>query len=663
MTFPKDGRCRVVVERISPEIDAGRFSIKRVVGDTVRVEVDAFVDGHDEIRVVLLHKRADETHWHRQTMQALGNDRWLAEFTVDRMGHFNYTVEASVDRFRTWRHALKKRLEAEQDVSLDRLAGEALLSAVLSRADKTGRSKLTSWLSVVRDGSVNDLKELVVSADLLDLMDAFQEAEFPTRYPRELTVWVDRPKARFSTWYELFPRSATSSPSRHGTFRDVIDRLPYVHSMGFDVLYLPPVSPIGTSFRKGKNNALTANPDDVGSPWAIGAVEGGHTDILPALGTLADFHELVQEAGKLGIDVALDIAFQCAPEHPWVTEHPEWFRKRPDGSIQYAENPPKKYQDIYPLDFESSDWKGLWKALKEVFESWIERGVTIFRVDNPHTKAFPFWEWCIAELRKQHPETLFLAEAFTRPKVMYQLAKLGFSQSYTYFAWRHTAWDLREYLTELTTTEVHDYFRPNFWPNTPDILTEELQHGGRAAFQRRLVLAATLTANYGIYGPPFEHCWSAPREPGSEEYLDSEKYQIRTHDLDRPDSLRHFIARVNRIRRENPALQTDDRLVFHDVDNPRLLCYSKSTPCGANTVLVVVNLDSHNVESGFVQIDLAALHLTENEEFLARDLLNDQEYIWRGSRNYVELSPFATSAHIFQIRRRRHTTDGEVRFD
>ncbi len=424
-----------------------------------------------------------------------------------------------------------------------------------------------------------------------------------TTYERTLQLRVDRPRARYSSWYELFPRSASPDPDRHGTFDDVVDRLPYVASMGFDVLYLPPIHPIGVAHRKGRNNATAAGPDDVGSPWAIGSAEGGHKSIHPELGTMDDFRRLVAACGDHGLELALDIAFQCSPDHPYVTEHPEWFRHRPDGTIQYAENPPKKYQDIYPFDFETSDPEGLWTELRSVFEFWIDEGVRIFRVDNPHTKSFPFWEWVIGELTAEHPDLIFLAEAFTRPKVMYELAKVGFTQSYTYFAWRHHKWEIEQYYDELFTTEVADFFRSNAWPNTPDILTEYLQHGGRSRFAQRLVLAATLSANYGIYGPAFELQVHQPR-PGAEEYLDNEKYERRVWDLDAPQSLRSFIARVNRIRAEHPALQQDRSFSFHHVENDALVAYSKRDPDTGDVILAIVNLDPDHAQSGWMWLDL-----------------------------------------------------------
>jgi len=467
-----------------------------------------------------------------------------------------------------------------------------------------------------------------------------------------LELVADRKRAGFSSWYELFPRSAGTEPGHHGTFRDVEARLPYLADMGFDVLYFPPIHPIGRINRKGTNNTLVAKPEDVGSPWAIGAAEGGHKDILPQLGTHEDFRRLLANARELGIEVALDIAFQCAPDHPYVKEHPHWFKHRPDGSVQYAENPPKKYQDIYPFDFETEDWRALWDELKSIIDFWIAQGVKIFRVDNPHTKAFGFWEWVIDAIKRVQPDVIFLAEAFTRPRLMHRLAKLGFTQSYTYFTWRNTKQELTDYFTDLALGPGCQYYRPNVWPNTPDILHETLQSGLRPVFAARLVLAATLAANYGIYGPTYELLESAPREPGSEEYRDSEKYQLRHWTIERPDSLWSLIARMNRIRRENAALQSDGGLHFCRIDNDQLIAYLKIDAASGNVILTVVNLDPHQAQSGWVDLDVDALRLDGEQPYQVHDLLSDQRYIWRGRYNYVMIDPQRAPAHVFRLRRR-----------
>jgi starch synthase (maltosyl-transferring) len=503
-----------------------------------------------------------------------------------------------------------------------------------------------------KSGNAKALKAFALDETLAEVAERYPDRSLAITHPLELPLTAERERARYSTWYELFPRSTSPTPSKHGTFRDVEARLPYVAELGFDVLYFPPIHPVGREKRKGKNNTLTPGPEDFGSPWAIGAKEGGHKDILPELGTIEDFRRLVKKAGEHGIEIALDIAYQCAPDHPYVKAHPKWFRWRPDGTVQYAENPPKKYQDIYPFNFESEDWQGLWQELKSVLDYWIGEGVKIFRVDNPHTKAFPFWEWAITEVQRKHPEVIFLAEAFTRPKVMHRLAKVGFSQSYTYFTWRNTKAELVEYFTELAHGPGREYFRPNAWPNTPDILNENLQFGGRPIFMTRLVLAATLAANYGIYGPAYELMEGAPREPGSEEYLDSEKYQLRAWDLDRPDSLRAFIARVNRIRRENPALQSDWSLQFVPIDNEQIIAYIKSSPEIDNVVLTVVNLDPRNTQSGWLELDAEALGIDPDKQFQMHDLISGQRFLWQGGRNFIQLDPNRSPAHIFRLRRR-----------
>jgi starch synthase (maltosyl-transferring) len=653
MQKPADGRKRVVIEGVEPEIDAGRFAIKRIAGDSVVVEADIFADGHDHVAARLLFRFREVSTWTPIPMQALGNDRWRGEFPVGRVGEYLYTVAGWIDHFDTWRSDLEKRIAAGQDIRVDLLNGAQLVEEAAERAGRDDDDALRRWAGVLR--AAEDLPGAQTAAldpELAAMMALYLDPAMETRYERELRVTVDREKAQYSAWYELFPRSTALEPGRHGTFKDCEERLDYVARLGFDVLYLPPIHPIGVSFRKGKNNSTTAEPGDSGSPWAIGAKEGGHTAIHPELGTLEDFRHLLLAAADKGIELALDIAFQCSPDHPWVKEHPAWFKHRADGTIQYAENPPKKYQDIYPLDFESSDWQGLWNALRDVFVFWMKQGVRIFRVDNPHTKAFPFWEWCIAELKRDYPDALFLAEAFTRPRVMQRLAKLGFSQSYTYFTWRNTKQELTEYFTELTQSRVHEFMRPNLWPNTPDILHETLQIGGRPAFLSRIVLAATLGPSYGIYGPAYELGENTPLRPGSEEYLNSEKYEIRHWDLDAPHSIAGTIASINRARRENPALHANENLVFHSTDNPYLIAYSKSTRDGSNTVLTVVNLDAFHTQSGWVNLDLDRLKLRDDESFQVFDQLTGIRYLWRGARNYVELRPDRIPAHLFRVLRK-----------
>jgi starch synthase (maltosyl-transferring) len=530
------------------------------------------------------------------------------------------------------------------------------------RAPKADARRLTEWATALTDPkrSRAERAALANSETLSAFAHRYPDPDLVLRHEPPLKVDVERERARFSTWYELFPRSTAAVPGLHGTFADCEARLPYVAAMGFNVLYLPPIHPIGVTGRKGPNNHAAAAADDVGSPWAIGADAGGHKAVHPQLGTLEDFHRLLAKTAELGMEVALDLAYQCSPDHPYVAEHPEWFLHRPDGSIQYAENPPKKYEDIYPFNFDCDAWRELWAELKSVVEYWIAQGVRIFRVDNPHTKPFAFWEWLIAEVRQADPDVIFLAEAFTRPAPMYRLGKLGFSQSYNYFAWRNTKSELTDYFTELTTAPVSEFFRPNLWPNTPDILTEYLQFGGRAAFMIRLVLAATLGASYGIYGPAFELMEHEPREPGSEEYLDSEKYQLRHWDLERADSLCDFIARVNGIRRDNAPLQSNRGLKFHRIDNGSLIAYSKTDAERTEALLMIVNLDPHHVQAGWVELDLSVIDVTAEQSFQVHDLLSGTRYLWKGARNYVALDPQHTPAHIFRI---RHRVRSERDFD
>lgn len=660
MGKPNEGRSRVVIENVQPELNCGHFPIKRVVGEKVSVEADVFADGHDHVRARLLWKRDCEDCWQQVEMAPLGNDRWRGEFAVERLGRYVYTIAGEIDHYGTWRSDLEKRMDAGQDLKVPLQTGAMLLEHFASVADRNDAIRLRKWAAMLHPSNGDPHADLEAAAvafedEITETVRRYPDLALETRYGRELRVMVDREKAGFSSWYELFPRSWSLTPGKHGTLRDVTAQLGYVADMGFDVLYLPPIFPIGKSFRKGKNNAVDAASSDVGSPWAIGSSEGGHTVIHPQLGTMEDFLQLVKRARELGMEIALDIAFQVSPDHPWATEHPEFFKKRPDGTIQYAENPPKKYQDIYPLDFESPNWEGLWDELERVFSFWIEKGVYIFRVDNPHTKAFPFWEWVIAELTSKYPGVIFLAEAFTRPRLMERLAKLGFSQSYTYFTWRNTKDELIEYMRELTETPLREYFRPNFWPNTPDILAESLKAGGLPAFKSRLVLAGTLVANYGIYGPAFELGENTPAKAGSEEYIDSEKYEIKTWDLNSPASLKPLITLVNRARRQNKALQSNWSLHFHSVDNPTILCYSKrawdSKTEEDNVVLVVVSLDPVNIQSGWVTLDLEMLGLDRDDRFTVYDLLGDGQFVWQGATNFVELRPQEIPAHLFWVRK------------
>ncbi|MBV9126118.1 MAG: alpha-1,4-glucan--maltose-1-phosphate maltosyltransferase [Planctomycetes bacterium] len=654
-SLPEKVPSRVIIEGVDPEIDEGRFPIKRTPGEEVAVMADIYADGHDVLAAVLRSRYAPAGDWQETPMKDLGNDRWVGRFTVQNLGRYEYTLQAWIDQFASWRKELSKKFTAGQEVSSELLEGAELVRQAAGRAFGADAGWLEKQAEFLEHGGEPAQRvQTALDTALEVVMGRYADRSRGISYGRSLGVTVDRDKARFGAWYEMFPRSAASEPGRHGTLKDCEKRLPYIAAMGFDVLYLPPIHPVGRSFRKGPNNTLTAGPNDPGSPWAIGAPEGGHKAINPQLGTLADFDHLVAAAREQGLEIALDIAFQCSPDHPYVREHPEWFRHRPDGTIKYAENPPKKYQDIYPLDFECADWQALWQELRDVVLFWVGHGVRIFRVDNPHTKPFRFWEWLIRTVQEQHPDTIFLAEAFTRPKVMRYLAKGGFSQSYTYFTWRNSRAELTAYFTELTQNEVREYMRPNLFANTPDILHEFLQWGGRPAFQLRLVLAATLGATYGIYGPPFENCVGKALGR-SEEYQDSEKYQVRHWDWDQPSAFRDFITRVNEVRRDNPALQFDHRLRFYPTDNEQLICYGKTSPDLANVILVVVNLDPHHTQSGWVRIPLADLGLTESTTFQVHDLISEARYLWHGESNFVQLDPQVCPAHIFRMRRKIKT--------
>ncbi|UQA63614.1 alpha-1,4-glucan--maltose-1-phosphate maltosyltransferase [Polyangium aurulentum] len=654
----QNGRRRVFVENVRPEIDGGRWPIKRVLGDRVDIDVDVFTDGHDALAGVLLYRRAPSPRetdppWSSVFLTPSPTkrpDRFLATFAPTSIGLWEYTVEAWVDHFGTFQRDTKKRIDAGQDVALELLDGARLVELAASRAQGEDAGLLADHAAELRNTAhpIERRIALALAPELAARVRRYPDKTLTTRYSRTLELVVDPVKARFSSWYEFFPRSC-GKDGKHGTFADAEERLPYVAEMGFDVIYLPPIHPIGTAHRKGPNNTLVAGPSDPGSPWAIGAAEGGHKAVHPELGTLEDFDRFLAKAKSLGIDIALDIAYQTSPDHPYVKEHPEWFKKRADGTIRYAENPPKKYQDVYPFDFECDEWKELWLELKSVFDFWIARGVKIFRVDNPHTKPLTFWAWCIRSIKQEHPEVIFLAEAFTRPAVMYGLAKLGFTQSYTYFTWRVAKAEIEAYLEELTQTEIAEYYRPNFWPNTPDILPEHLQTGLRSMFIARLVLASMLSSNYGMYGPAFELMEHVPR-PGAEEYIDNEKFELKRWDLDRPDSLRHLIARVNRIRRENPALQENRGLRFHETDNDLVICFSKVTDRDGNTIVVVINLDPYHKHGTWIDLDLPGIADPERT-FQVHDLLSDARYIFRGRRNYVELDPATMPAHIFRVRR------------
>jgi starch synthase (maltosyl-transferring) len=649
---PGDIRGRVLIENVRPTVDGGRYPVKRVMGDLVTVEVDLIADSHDVLGGRLLYRRCGEEDFRAAPLTALRDDRYAASFLVDALGRWQFTVEGWVDEFRSFQRVLERKLQGAtpDDVVMQLRQGAHLFKSLAKRVPPSERHRLLEAARLLDDAPRDPAAARATALDeeLALVVRALPDSERTTQAARIFEVEVERARARFSAWYEFFPRSCRDD-GKHASFRDCESRLVYAAQMGFDVVYLPPIHPIGESFRKGRDNSLTPHEDDPGSPWAVGSAQGGHKDIHPELGTLEDFRWFVARARQLGLEVALDIALQVSPDHPYVREHPEWFLKRPDGSIQYAENPPKKYQDIYPFDFQCKDAPALFRELESIFEYWIAEGIKIFRVDNPHTKSLPFWRWCIGALKQAHPDLVLLAEAFTRPKLMRALAKLGFSQSYTYFTWRTTKHELTSYFTELTQTELVEYFRPNLWPNTPDILPENLQFGNRAAYVTRLVLAATLGSNYGIYGPAFELMESEAR-PGSGEYSNNEKYELRRWDVSRPDSLRSIIQRLNGIRRDNPALQDDRSLKFHSTDNDMLLCYSKRTK--DDVIVVVVNLDPHHVQSGFVHLDLGALGVDSDHAFQAHDLLSGARFFWSSARNYVELDPTVSPAHVLRLRRR-----------
>ena len=642
----------IFIENLRPQVDCGQHRAKATVGESVRVSSDIFRDGPHLLQAVVRYRGPSDRRWREEPMRHLGNDAWVGRFQPTEIGRYGYTVVAWTDHFGTWRRDFAKRVEAGQQIDVELEEGARMIEARLAAAPATDRLVLKRALQAIRGehgpGDLSDPRvEAALGEDLLEAMHRSPDRSDSVAFRPVLELNVDRERARFGAWYEFFPRSTGKSPKEHGTFATAQKRLPEIARMGFDVVYLPPIHPIGRTHRKGRNNALEAGRGDVGSPWAIGSSEGGHKSVHPALGTIEDFDSFVEEAGKLGLEVALDFAVQCSPDHPWVTEHPQWFKHRPDGSIRYAENPPKRYQDIYPIDFDTEDKEGLWQELRGVLEFWMAHGVRIFRVDNPHTKSFRFWQWVIEEIQKDNPDVIFLAEAFTRPKVMKALAKLGFTQSYTYFTWRNTKWELTEYMTELTRTDMADYFRPNFFTNTPDILTDYLQHGGPPAFKIRLVLAGLLSPTYGIYSG-YELFENVAREPGSEEYLDSEKYQLRPRDFSGKRSLVSYITRINEIRRKNPALAELKNLHFHSADKNSIIVFSKSAP-DQSSIVVVVNLNPHHWEEATVELDLGVLNLPEFTAYEMHDLITDTKYVWHGRWNYVRLDPDVEPAHVFRV--------------
>lgn len=643
-----DGKKRVVITNVSPRVEGGKFSAKAVIHEAITLSADVFCDAHDEIAASAYIRHANKKVWTELPMRFVINDHWQTTFKANEPGFHEFKITAWVDHYTTWKKSLKKKYDAGQDIGVELQIGAALLNDAAAK-NKKEAPKLRAWAAQLTE--VNDPEQgvfLAHSSEIAAVMYRHRLPEYLTQYPVTYRIEVEHKKAGFSTWYELFPRSTSPEPDTHGTFKDVIKLLPRVFRMGFDVLYLPPIHPIGEVNRKGKNNALTATADDPGSPWAIGNRLGGHKSIHPQLGTLQDFKALIKEAGQYGIDIAMDIAYQCAPDHPYVKEHPQWFKWRPDGTVQYAENPPKKYEDILPFNFETDDWENLWLELKSVIDYWVEAGIRIFRIDNPHTKAFAFWRWMIGEVRKQNPDIIFLAEAFTRPRVMERLAKAGFTQSYTYFTWRNTKFELEQYITELTRSEMRYYFRPNFWPNTPDILPPALISGGENAHITRVILAATLSSNYGLYGPVYEFGINEPHGT-KEEYVDNEKYEIKHWNWNQYTRIGDIITRVNRIRKENAALQSTWNIQLLETSNDQIIAYLKTDDETANRLLIVVNLDVFNTQGAHVRVPLTKLNIGYNEPYQVKDLLGGGKYHWLNDFNYVELNPYQMPAHIFKI--------------
>jgi len=640
----------VTIENVQPLIDCGRYPIKRIVGEDLVVEADIFKDGHDVVAAILKW-RVGKRGWRQTPMMFVDNDRWRGVCTFYDEAIHEYTVEAWTDTFRSWQQEFAKKFEAGiSDLQSEALAGAAIVEAAAGRArDRADAARLREFAEQIGRGANSAIYSTARSGELEVLMATYPDRADAAQYEPAPRVVVDRTAALFGAWYEFFPRSAEGRGDRGSTFRDCLPRVDDARGMGFDVIYFPPIHPIGHTKRKGRNNAITSEPGDPGVPWAIGSEAGGHKAIEPSLGTLEDFDWLQKEVRKRGMEIALDFAINCSPDHPYVKEHPDWFYKRPDGTIKYAENPPKKYEDIYPLNFRCENWRELWAEMKSVVLFWAEHGVRIFRVDNPHTKPVAFWEYLIGGVREKYPDAIFLSEAFTRPKMMKALARVGFNQSYTYFTWRNSKQELMEYFTELTQTEMSEYFRPNLWPNTPDILPFLLQEGGRPAFMIRVLMAATLSPLYGIYSG-YELCESKAL-PGREEYLDSEKYQFKERDWNAPGNIKHWITRINKIRRENRALQMYTNLRFYRADNDAILCYGKMTPARDNIILVVVNLDPFRKQNSFVHVPIEEFGQMESNEYQVHDLLSDARYIWRGGQNYVELDPEIQPAHVFLVRR------------
>ncbi len=648
--MPKDLRNRVIIENVKPEIDNGRHFIKRVVHEWVQVTADIFSDGHDHIRASLFFRHESQKSWTEVFMKAEANDRWSAEFQTTQKGFYLYKIEAWTDHLFTWHSDFVKKYEAAQDVSVELLIGVDLLHKTAEQYPKTRATALLEVAEALqKPGNHAEAAQLVLSSAFETLVEQHPMKQFTTVYDKNLRVRIGRDRAVFSAWYGMFPRSASEKQGNHGTFKDVEKLLPRIQELGFDVLYLPPIHPIGVSHRKGKNNSPEAGPSDPGSPWAIGNASGGHEAIHAELGTMKDYQSMMKQAKSRGIEIAFDLALQCAPDHPWVQKHPQWFHWRPDGTLACVEHPPKKYPDIVPFNFETDDWQNLWNALRDVILYWVDAGVEIFRVDDPHTKPFAFWEWVINEVHTRNPDVIFLSKAFTRPKVMAALAKLGFTQSYTYFTWRNNRKEMEEYLTELCQTELRDYFRPNFWPNTHDILPYHLMDAGANVFTLRLLLAATLSANYGVYGPAYEFMEHTGNLNGKEEYLNAEQFELRHYDWSARNRITDTMTTINRIRRENPALQRTFNLTFTRTDNDMLMSYLKISPDGQNIIWCIANFDIHYTQSGYVEVPKKLLGLQNRINLKVTDLLTGEVYHWFNDWNFVELNPAKQAMHIFLV--------------
>lgn len=651
-----------IIRRITPSLDNARYAIKRAIGEEIVVEADIFKEGHDEVTAVLKWRLAGTPAWRETPMKPLINDRWTGSLRVTEPGAWEFTIEAWGDVFFSWKHELGKKFDAGlRDLQSEILEGAGFVEAAAARANKPDAAALKKIATGLRKASAEEAHATAHDPVLCALMTVYADRSLATMAEPH-PVWVDRERATFASWYEFFPRSAEGKPDAGSKFRDCLGRIDDAKAMGFDVIYFPPIHPIGTSNRKGRNNSLKCEPGEPGVPYAIGNNKqgvngGGHKDVAPELGTLADFDWLVGEVKSRGMEIALDFAINCSPDHPYVKAHPEWFFKRPDGTIKYAENPPKKYEDVYPLNFHNADWRGLWDELRDVILFWCGHGVRIFRVDNPHTKPVSFWEWVIAEVKDKFPDTVFLSEAFTRPKMMQELAKAGFNQSYTYFTWRNSKAELADYLTELTQSDLKEYFRANFFTNTPDILPEFLQHGGRPAFLIRAVLATMACPVYGIYSG-FELCENSAI-PGREEYADSEKYQFKGRDWNAPGNIKEFLTKLNTIRRQNRALQEYSNLRIQTAENDNILCFSKTTASLDNLILVIVTVDPWQPQTAFVHVPLADFGIGENDAYVAEDLLTGERFTWRGRRNFVALNPHTRPAHVLRIRRWLDREDGQ----